>query len=256
MDTVTILIPMAGRGQRFVEAGYVRPKPFIEINGRPMIEHVLENLSMSGAQFIAVIQEDHLYEEGACCKELQLKYNLKFLPINLITEGALCTCLFAHRELNNDSPLLIANCDQLIDIDVKLFIKDCKNRKLDGSILTFYAQDPKWSYAKVGSAGLVEEVKEKIVISDEATVGLYLFSSAKEFVSYAIDMIIRNERVNGEFYVCPVFSGFIRDGKRIGTYKILESQMFGIGTPGDLIKYCALKNLSFTQPSTTQQHRA
>lgn len=246
MRSVNVVIPMAGRGQRFIDAGYATPKPFILIDGRPMIQHVFENLNLPNAKYIAIVQKEHLIQQRALCEQLQNQYNLTFIPIEGITEGALCTCLFAHRMINSDDPLLIANCDQIVDFTVERFIRDCFERRLDGSILTFFAQDKKWSYAHVGPDHLVDEVREKVAISNHATVGIYLFSSGKEFILNSLDMIIRNERVNGEFYVCPVYNSFIKHNKKIGIYEIDQSCMFGIGTPEDLQVYCEAKSLSFS----------
>ena len=134
---------------------------------------------------------------------------------------------------------MIANSDQIVDIDIAAFIDDCKNRELDGSILTFVDEhkDPKWSFAKIDDNGLVKEVKEKEVISPYATVGIYLYSKGSDFVNSAVDMIARNDRVNNEFYTCPTYNYAIKDGLKIGIYNIHFNQMHGIGTPEDLNSY-------------------
>jgi dTDP-glucose pyrophosphorylase len=132
----------------------------------------------------------------------------------------------------------------LIDINIKDFINDCKKRKLDGSILTFTDSElnPKWSFARIDKNKLVKEVQEKKPISKYATVGIYYFSKGQDFVNGAIDMIIRNERVNNEFYTCPVYNHLISAGKKIGIFNIKENQMHGTGTPADLDKYLQLLN--------------
>lgn len=144
-----------------------------------------------------------------------------------------------EKYINNNDPLLIANSDQIVDINIFDFINDCKNRNLDGSILTFVDEykDPKWSFAKLDENSLVTEVKEKLVISEFATVGIYLFSKGKDFVDASIDMIIENDRVNNEFYTCPTYNYAINKGSKIGIYNIEFEQMHGIGTPEDLNIY-------------------
>ena len=97
-----------------------------------------------------------------------------------------------------------------------------------------------WSFAKTDEAGLVTEVKEKLAISNLATAGIYLFSSGKLFTDAAIDMIINNDRVNNEFYTCPVYNYAIRLKKKIGVFTINQEQMHGIGTPEDLNTYLTL----------------
>ena len=149
--------------------------------------------------------------------------------------------LYARKLIDNDTPLLIANSDQVVDFTLSDFAKDCFERKLDGSILTFIdlKKDPKWSFARL-EKDLVVEVKEKEAISDIATVGIYLFTRGREFVDSAIDMICRNDRVNNEFYTCPVYNYAIKNGLKIGIYNIDFAHMHGLGTPEDLEAYLKL----------------
>jgi dTDP-glucose pyrophosphorylase len=147
--------------------------------------------------------------------------------------------LTARAHIDPDAPLLIANCDQIVDFDCAAYIGDAVERNLDGSILCFKDRDrnPKWSFARVNGEGLVDEVKEKVAISDLATIGLYYFRRAGDFIDAATDMIARNDRSNNEFYVCPVYNYMIRRGARIGVYNVEPEDMHGIGTPSDLDAY-------------------
>ncbi len=236
---INILIPMAGLGSRFAKAGYKKPKPFIDVSGKPMIVRVLENLKYPDAKYILVAQWEHLQKEKELVEKIEHEFNAVFVPIEKLSEGTACTVLYARKFINNSTPLLIANSDQIVDIDIAAFIDDCKNRELDGSILTFVDEykDPKWSFAKIDDNGLVKEVKEKEVISPYATVGIYLYSRGSDFVNSAVDMIARNDRVNNEFYTCPTYNYAIKDGLKIGIYNIHFNQMHGIGTPEDLNSY-------------------
>jgi len=240
---INIVIPMAGEGSRFSKVGYEKPKPFIDVNGKPMIVRVLENLSYPHAQYILIARKEHMEKEPDLVKEIEKKYNAIFIPIDSLTEGTACTVLYARKYINNDTPLLIANSDQIVDMNIGDFINDCKDRKLDGSILTFIDKDrdPKWSFAKINENNLVTEVKEKVAISDCATVGIYLYSKGKEFVNATIDMMIANDRVSNEFYTCPTYNYAITDNLNIGIYTIKVNQMHGIGTPDDLNAYLDLK---------------
>ena len=231
---LNVLIPMAGAGSRFQQAGYTFPKPLIEVNGKPMIQTVVENLNIE-ARHIFVVQKSH-YE----------KYNLKYL-LNLITpgceivqvdgvtEGAACTTLLAKEFINNEDPLLFANSDQWLDWNSNECMYSMAADEVDGGILTFEATHPKWSFAKLNKAGFVSEVAEKKPISNLATCGIYYWKHGKEYVKYAEQMITKNIRVNNEFYVCPVFNEAIKDGKIIKTFPAKE--MWGIGTPEDLKRY-------------------
>ena len=236
---MNIVIPMAGEGSRFVKAGFLKPKPFIDVLGCPMIIRVIKNLYSPGARIYLLARKDHMEREKALVKQIEEQYDALFIPIDTLTEGTVCTVLHARQYINNTDSLLIANSDQLIDINIAEFINDCKNRKLDGSIMTFIddERNPKWSFAKINENALVTEVKEKVAISKYATVGIYLFSKGYQFVDAAIDMIISNDRVNNEFYTCPTYNYAIRKGAKIGIYNITPSQMHGLGTPEDLSMY-------------------
>ena len=241
---INIVIPMAGRGSRFQKAGYKTPKPFIDVAGKPMIVRVLENLKYPDAKYILIAQESHLKDFKNVFDEMKKNFDIETIPINMITEGTACTALFARKYINNDTPLMIANSDQIVDIEIADFINDMFDRQLDGSILTFKDKykDPKWSFAKVDENGFVIEVKEKVPISDIATVGIYLWNKGKYFVNSAIDMIARNDRVNNEFYVCPTYNYCIKEGLKIGIYNINFEQMHGTGTPEDLNEYLEFLN--------------
>lgn len=236
---INIVIPMAGQGSRFAKAGYEKPKPFIDVDGKPMIVRVLENLAYPDARYILIARHEHIEKEAELVAQIEKEFNAIFIPINKLTEGTACTVLYARKYINNDEQLLIANSDQIVDMNIADFIDDCKDRNLDGSILTFidHYKDPKWSFAKLDENSLVTEVKEKVVISEFATVGIYLYSKGRDFVDASIDMIIENDRVNNEFYTCPTYNYTINEGSKIGIYNIEFEQMHGIGTPEDLNLY-------------------
>ncbi|ESQ78648.1 glycosyltransferase family 2 protein [Asticcacaulis sp. YBE204] len=237
-----VVIPMAGLGSRFSKAGYDKPKPFIDVKGKTMIERVMDNLRVTNGNFVLIARQEHLDAEPQVTKDLEARGDLIFSPINFVTEGAACTVLTSRPHLDPDAPLLIANCDQIVDFDCEDYIRDAQARDLDGSILCFIDKDrdPKWSFARLNGENLVEEVKEKVAISDIATVGLYYFKRAGDFINAATDMIAHNDRSNNEFYVCPVYNYMIKTGARVGVYYVEPEAMHGIGTPPDLDAYLEL----------------
>ena len=236
---INIVIPMAGAGSRFAQAGYEKPKPFIDVAGKPMIVRVLENLAYPNARYILIAKKEHLQQEKELVTWIEKNYNVTFVTVDGLTEGTACTVLFARSLIRSQVPVVIANSDQIIDIKFEDFINDAKSRKLDGSILTFIDEErnPKWSFAKLDAEGLVTEVQEKKPISSHATVGIYLFSNGEEFIESVVQMIIENDRVNGEFYTCPTYNYLISQGRKVGIYNIQSTQMHGIGTPEDLNRY-------------------
>lgn len=235
---LNILVPMAGEGSRFANAGYEKPKPFIDVNGIPMIERVLKNLDYKNSNFILIARKEHVEAEPDLVQSLSDNFNIKWVLLDGLTEGTACSVLFAHKFINNDTPLLIANSDQIVDGGVTSFIDDTKSRNLDGSIMTFFDKEknPKWSFARVNDNGFVEEVKEKEAISNYATVGIYFFSKGRYFVDAAIDMFVRGDKVNSEYYVCPTYNYLVEE-KDIGVFEISQDAMHGLGTPNDLEKF-------------------
>lgn len=234
---LNIVIPMAGAGSRFTNAGYKKSKPFIDVYGKPMIECVLDNLYIENARFILILRLEHLEVEKENIERLKQQYNCTFITVDKLTEGAACTILLACEHINTDDALLLANSDQIVEMNISDYVNDSQQRDLDGSILTFYSDHPKWSYAKLDDNGMVTEVKEKQPISKHATVGLYYFEKGKDFVNSAVKMIANNDRVNNEFYTAPAYNYAISNEKKIGIYEIKEAQMFGLGTPEDLDGY-------------------
>jgi len=234
-EKLNVLIPMAGAGSRFQQAGYTFPKPMIQVHTKPMIQVVVDNLGLE-ANYHFVVQKEH-----------REKYNLdtflnlitpgsaKVIEVDGITEGAACTALLAKEFIDNDNPLFFANSDQFVEWNSVEFMYNMQETNADGGIVTFKATHPKWSFAKVNDDGIVTEVAEKNPISDNATVGYYYWKHGSDFVKYAEQMIEKDIRVNNEFYVCPVFNQAIEDNKQIRVYDV--KGMWGLGTPEDLEYY-------------------
>jgi dTDP-glucose pyrophosphorylase/predicted HAD superfamily phosphohydrolase YqeG len=233
-EKLNILIPMAGAGSRFEQAGYTFPKPLIDVKGKPMIQVVVENLNIK-ANYIYIVQKSHREKYNLDTLLNLITPGCKIVEVDGVTEGAAVTALMVKEYINNDAPLFFANSDQFVEWDSNEFMYKMQETDADGGIVTFEAIHPKWSFAKIDENGLVTEVAEKNPISNIATVGYYYWKHGSDFVKYAEQMIDKNIRVNNEFYVCPVFNEAIQDCKRIRTFNI--SQMWGLGTPEDLKYY-------------------
>lgn len=248
---LNIVIPLAGRGSRFVEAGYEMPKPLIPIDGEPMIKHVIDNLTpRCRHRFIFICQQEHIQKYGLDNKLKSYTANSEVIGINHITEGQICTVLLAKHLFNNDEELMTANSDQWVDFDINLYLETIKEEKLDGMIMTLTMQlnDPKWSYVRLDENGYVIETAEKKVISNTATVGIFNFTKGTYLVEAAEQMIKDNLRVNNEFYTCPCYNYLIKEGMKIGVYNVGEQRagMYGLGTPEDLEWFLSNKVYAFT----------
>jgi dTDP-glucose pyrophosphorylase len=243
---LNIVIPMAGLGSRFLDAGYKKPKPFIDVDGLPMIERVIQNLKIESMKykFWLLAKKEHLKAEPQLTNHLIDNYLVNFIEVNSTTEGAACTVLHARKYIDNNNPLLIANSDQLVDCKIDDMIISTSIKNADANIMIFKEPtlNKKWSYVKLDNNGFVIETKEKNAISDCATVGIYYFNKGIDFVNSALDMIVRNDRSNNEFYVCPAFNYLILNGGKIITHEICKEEMHGLGTPEDLDSYISNKD--------------
>jgi NDP-sugar pyrophosphorylase family protein len=235
-----ILIPMAGRGSRFNNTEYTLPKPLIKINNRPLIEYVIESLDLEG-DYIFVVQKWHI-EEYAIDKILRkIKPDCRIIDIDYTTEGPACSALLAKELIDNETELLITNCDQIMNWDGKTFLNTCK--LYDGTIVTYYENSNKNSYAKINTKGRVVEVKEKQVISNISLNGIHYWKRGRYFVESAEQMISNGERYNSEFYIGPSYNYLISKGYEIGIHHIPNEQHNAVGIPEDLEKYLIRRNL-------------
>lgn len=238
MRTLQIVIPMAGRGSRFAKAGYSLPKPLIPLGGRPMIQWVIENISPQRPHhFVFLCLAEHLEMHPEVPAELRrLCPGCDIIPVPGVTEGAACTVLLARKFIDSDDPLMIANSDQIVDLDINEYLAAADVPEVGGLIMTFWSDHPKWSYCRMREDGTVSEVVEKQVVSNEATVGIYNFRRGRDFVRAARAMIARNLRVNNEFYVAPCYNQLIAEGSKVVSMKtgVERDGMYGLGIPEDL----------------------
>ncbi|WP_435952404.1 glycosyltransferase family 2 protein [Dryocola sp. BD626] len=235
---LNIVIPMAGLGSRFAQAGFTDPKPFIPVEGLPMVELVIRNLRPSRPhKFIFICQQAHLERYDFYRRLQMLAPGCEVVGLSGVTQGAACSVLAASRFIDNDQPLMIANSDQWVDADIDDYLETMDRRGLDGMIMTFSSSESKWSYVLRDEQNRVCKVVEKEVVSSEATVGIYNFRRGDDFCRLAKEMIERDERSMGEFYVAPVYTHLYNEGfTRIDTCQI-GTGMYGLGTPADLAAF-------------------
>ena len=228
-----VLIPMAGEGSRFAKEGYTFPKPLIDVNGKPMIQAVVENLDFD-CEYIFLVRKEHIEKYDGMLHTLGRITNdrFRYVVVDGLTEGAACTALLAEEYINNDEDLLIANSDQHIQYQPENFKALKTLTDVDSAVFTFNAVHPKWSFVKTNSRGFVTQVAEKKPISNIATCGIYWYRKGSDFVKYAKQMIEKDIRVNNEFYIAPVYNELIQDGKTLVPFFV--HKMWGLGTPEDL----------------------
>jgi dTDP-glucose pyrophosphorylase len=250
---------MAGRGSRFATAGYTDPKPLIKFGGRPMIQWVIDNIRPARThRFIFICLGEHLVRYPQIRPQLELLCpGCAIVTVDQVTEGAACTVLLARKLIDSDAPLMIANSDQFVELPIDTYLGKLETERADGLIMTFWSDHPKWSYCRLRPDGTVSEVVEKQVISNDATVGIYNFARGRDFVAAADEMIARNLRVNGEFYVAPAYNLLIERGARIVVAATGREYagMHGLGTPEDLERFLFSKVCCPDRTARAQSNR-
>jgi dTDP-glucose pyrophosphorylase len=237
---MNVLVLMAGDNKGLEEAGYIYPKNLIEIDGLPLIQRVIQQLGAlreNGAKFTFFIRsdEDKKFHTGSVIRLLDPEAVCIKVPES--TAGALCTALLAQGHIDNDEPLVIVNGDQIIDVDYKHVLTQFKNQQLGGGIIVFESVHPRWSYVKTDENKLVIEAAEKRPISKLATAGFYYFEKGKSFVQAAHDMLRKDARVDGLFYICPVYNELILRQRKIGVFEITRDAYHSLKTPSGIQEY-------------------
>lgn len=235
-----ILVPMAGPSALFDEAGFEYPKNLVEIDGRPLVEQVLECLRPlvdDGADLICIVREDESrrFHTGDAIRLLYPAATV--LDIPALESGAACSALLAIDCIARDEPLLVYNGDQVVEEDLLAVCEQFRAGDLDGGVVVFDAVHPRWSYVKTDSAGLVIEAAEKRPISRLATAGTYWYRRGGDFLDAVMSMILKDASVEGRFFICPAFNEMILRQARIGTHTMAREHYFSLATPHGVAAY-------------------
>lgn len=226
---------MAGLGKRFLDAGYKVPKQFIYVDKKQLIDISLNCFDLSDCNLIFVVRDDQISNHNVD-QILKSKYgdDIEIVVTDGLTEGSVCSCLLAEEYINNDIPLFIHTLD--IEFSPQVIPENfVKRTHVDGTILTFKSNSTNYSYVSLSNDGYAIQTAEKKVISDHACVGIYYFKSGKVFCDNAKEMISRDLRTNGEFYISPLYNVLIEKGMKIDT--LLVDKMHIFGTPKEFEFY-------------------
>lgn len=239
---INILIPLAGKNKFFNEVDYPYPKPLIEINDKTMIEHVIENFNSikKEKQFIFIVNNED-------CKKYHLDNVLnlltnnscKIIKIDSETKGAACSAMMAIEYISNDTPLIIANADQLFDDNLEDIISSFKD--VDGGVISFDSIHPRWSYARVGTDNYIVETAEKRPLSKDAIAGFFYFKNGSDFIISAMNMIKKDANVNGLYFISPTINEMVLQNKKLIIRKIDNCKYHTFYTPQKIQEYERLK---------------
>lgn len=255
---IQLIIPMSGLGQRFIDAGYKDPKPLIEVDGMPIIEHVY-NLFPGINDVLFIINKDHAKTTNV--KDILLK----FCPFATIVEvdqakkGPVFAVTQAIEHVKENSEIILSYCDYGTEWNFKEFLKEVL--KYDGMIPCYKGFHPhmlgsdNYAFCKENNKMLVE-IKEKEPFTDNkmneyASNGTYYFKTGKIVKQYFSELVDKNINIKGEHYISLVYNLLVRDGLKVGIFEI--NKMLQWGTPYDLEIYKGWSNyfrLNFKKPVT------
>jgi dTDP-glucose pyrophosphorylase len=230
---LNIIIPMAGEGSRFKNAGYNIPKYEIEVKDKPIFDWSLstfKNLfNNSHFRFISRVNTKEFINRR--CEVLGIK-NYSIVELESKTSGQAETVFLGTSDLQEKNPLLIFNIDTHINSE-NLNLEFMKS-DLDGWLQLFKAPGNHWSFAKVGTHGEVLDVEEKQRISDFASTGMYYFSSKQGF--YEIYNDYKNNLILNykETYIAPMYKYMIQNKMKIGSSLIEFEKVIPLGTPQEV----------------------
>lgn len=247
-----ILIPMAGAGQRFADAGYTVHKPAIMTVDRatgqekPMVVCATKDLPGVAADGSNVIYVDRNFHKTDSVEDaIRAWYpQAAFITVDHLTEGQACTCMLAEPYLDPEQPLLIAGCDNGMDIDRDAF--DALTKECDCIVFTYrhneavLANPNAYGWMIADAAGNITGTSIKKAISDSpmedpAVVATFWFRRAAVFIEATKKMIAENDRINGEFYVDQTVKHVLDLGYRAKIFDI--DRYVGWGTPADYEGY-------------------
>ncbi len=242
MNNIQVLMPMGGLGSRFAKAGYKTPKPLIEVDGKPMFMKALDSFgSFKNVSFIFVIRKDQNEKYNLQSQILKQLPGAKVSILNQDTRGAVESCLIAEEHIQDNLPIIIADCD--IYFESSDYISKIYNAQLTGKpdaiLLSFDSSDSRYSYAKLDNSYNVIATAEKIVISNNAILGGYYFNKGSVFKKLSHEFTDNELPQNlKEYYLSHLFNMLIEKSGKIEIAKIDKMHIFG--TPEELDKYNSL----------------
>lgn len=244
-ENIQLLIPMSGIGKRFLDQGYTTPKPLIEVDGFPMIQHVL-NLFPHTNDVTFICNEEHIRDTNMQQILKSIKEDCKIISISRDgLQGPVDAISRVFDSIDDDKEIIISYCDYGSLWDYKSFLTDVRKKGSDGSIVCYTGFHPHMlgsdNYAFVlTERGVVKKVQEKKPFTNNkmnelASNGTYYFKSGKIVKKYFIELLKTEEKINNEYYVSLVYNKMISDGLKVTTFLI--EKMLQWGTPYDLEIY-------------------
>mgnify|MGYP001025514945 FL=1 len=241
-----IIIPMSGMGRRFIESGYLEPKPLITIDQKPIIEHVC-NLFPGEDKFTFICNTNHLANTNLKKVLQTIKPNANILEIPNHKKGPVYAVSLAEKFIEDDEEVIVNYCDFGTYWDYKDFLKHTRDRNADGAIPSYKGFHPhmlgttNYAFMRDKNQWMLE-IKEKEPFTDNrmkeyASNGTYYFKKGLYVKKYFQDLMRQGIDIKGEYYVSLVFNLLVKDSLKVSIYKI--QHMLQWGTPQDVLQYKA-----------------
>ena len=224
---MNIVIPMAGKSSSFSDEGIETPKPYIDIKGKPMVQHAYESLDLDvvakNVYFIALEEHKEKYNVEKVIKSFCDKAKVIYLPF--VTSGPAETLYKLKGIIPDDEPMLQTNVDQVLEWDSKRFVKFIEDEKdIDGILVTINVVDPHYSFARYDQERIALDVTEKTIISNEGLIGTHYWKKAGDYFRSFEKAKDQGLTYNDEIYVSLTFNPLIQEGKIFKDFKLKQSE--------------------------------
>lgn len=247
-----IIIPMSGMGQRFVDVGYVAPKPLLVVGGKMIIEHILDMFDRENDDFVFIVNKKHVWEHSIDKVVEKLVRKSNVISIDPHKYGPVYAVQAAYDYIEDCEQVIVSYCDNPYLWDYSHFKKYVEEEKLDGCIMTHTGFHPhrlattRMAYLKLGDDGLMQEIKEKESYTDDhwsehGSTGTYYFKTGNHVKHYFDMCVEKNINYNGEYYVTLVYNLLVNDGLRVKKYDTDFAMVFG--TPREVEHFNAWETL-------------
>lgn len=242
MRPLHIIMPMAGEGSRFLKEGWTTPKPLIELNGLPLFKRAIGSVHIDGVpmKYSFIVRQEHIDKYGINKGIKSFLPDAEIFSVLQTTRGAVETCLLAESAIDDGDGVIVMDCD--LEFRSKEFLKIISDilsypasESEGGALVSFESDQPRYSYAEVGTDGFVKRTAEKEVISNHALCGAYFFSTGKRFKEIAHKLLDEPVFKKSEYYVSLLYNYMLAEGEKVRLAPMEE--YYSYGTPEELKRY-------------------
>lgn len=230
-----VMITMAGIGSRFRRAGYQVPKYQIVVHGKSLFEWSMESLAAfhraEDSYLFVVRREDRAAEFiKEKCALMGIR-NSRVIELDKMTDGQATTAMLGAEYWDKAQELLVYNIDTYVESGQMRPEQICG----DGFIPCFYGEGDHWSFVRLDEDGKAAEVREKVRISDNCTLGAYYFKSCGLYEELYQEYYGEGSHMEkGEKYIAPLYNYMIEKGLEVRISLVEKDRVHVLGTPEEL----------------------